>query len=186
MYFVSSNSRKFEEVSALLGIPIHHISYEFPEIQGTPYEIIEHKLQSAKKYIMKIDSEKHLILMDDSALHLDGLHGFPGVYAKDFLKIGFEAISEIVSKVGRDAKMMCQLGLLYKNKTYIFIGETQGEIGSYNKDSKGFGFDAITFVGNRRMSELSLDEKNLISARGKSCRLLLEFLKKKKILKKLK
>ncbi|KRH93871.1 Inosine triphosphate pyrophosphatase [Pseudoloma neurophilia] len=176
LFFVTSNKNKFEEIKALLSIPMHHIKFEFPEIQGTAQEVIVHKLFKARKHLGKEFHEDDIILMDDSCMHLNGLYGFPGVYAKDFLKIGFDAILEIVTKVGKEVKMTCQLGLLYKNKTKIFVGTADGQIGSYDSQKMGSDFDSITFINKKRLSDLSINEKNLVSARGKACKSLQEFL----------
>lgn len=185
LFFLTSNKKKYDEIKSFLKIPIHHIHFECPEIQGTAHEVIVHKLLKARKYLCQTDIKEHIIIMDDSCIHINGLYGFPGVYAKDFLKIGFDAIIEIVTKVGREVKMTCQLGLLYNDLTKIFMGTTDGTIGTYDANKSGPDFDSIAFVNEKRLSDLSIDEKNIISARGKACLALQEFLIKKKIIDKL-
>lgn len=186
LYFVSSNENKFRELQSCLNCPIHLFEYDLLEIQGTSEEIMKHKLEEAYKILNheKGFFAKDLILIDDSCLNLKGLYGFPGVYAKDFLKIGFSAIHEIVSKVGNEAKSSCQLGLLYNDQMLIFEGQTDGYIGPYKKGN-GFGYDSIMFVNDMRLADLTIVEKNSISARGKACENLLEFLNKREIINKL-
>lgn len=185
LFFVSSNKNKFNEIKTFLNVPMHHIQFDCPEIQGTAHEVILHKLFKAREYLQKQNEREHLIIMDDSCMHINGLYGFPGVYAKDFLKIGLDAIIEIVTKVGREVKMSCQLGLFYNNRIKIFIGTTNGTIGTYNSDRLGIDFDSITFVNEKRLSDLTIDEKNMISARGKACKALRGFLIEKNLMEKL-
>lgn len=185
LYFVTSNRKKFEEVERILKVPMHQISIDILEPQGTPVEIVSFKLAEAQKHLISTGNKDNLVLVDDTFFHMNGLYGFPGPYAKDFLKIGYDAIIDISEKVGKDAKVVTYLGLFYKNQIKIFEEFYDCQVGPYNTINDIFDFDCITFYEGSRISDLNMEEKGKISARGNACRKLWTFLEKENVLSKL-
>ncbi|ELQ74486.1 Inosine triphosphate pyrophosphatase [Trachipleistophora hominis] len=174
IYFVTSSLSKFEEMRTLLPINIYHLKLKIDEVQGTSEDIINYKINFAKR---KGGLDEVALLVDDTCLALDGLHGFPGVYVKDFLKIGTDNIEDIVQKVGRNATASCHLALYCNNKVKTFSGHVKGQIVPH-RGGRQFGFDSIFQVdGNKTFSEMTMDEKNQVSHRGMACKAMVEYLK---------
>jgi inosine triphosphate pyrophosphatase len=82
LIIVTGNPLKFSQLAHELG---NYFNCEqgmfegYAEIQGTPEEIITHKLEAAYSHF------KEPVLVDDTSLHFDELGGFPGPYIKDFI-----------------------------------------------------------------------------------------------------
>lgn len=174
IYFATSNRHKYEEICAFLPFKLHQLDIEITEIQGKYTEIITSKLHRAAR---EHDLNGDAMLVDDTSLSLHGLYGFPGMYTKDFLKIGYKNIENIVQKVGRDAVVSCYLGLLQNNEIKIFHGAVEGKIVP-ERPGRAFGFDSIfLFNDTKTFSEMTLEEKNSISHRGRACMALTEYLR---------
>ena len=64
------------------------------------------------------------------------------------------------------------------NLIYQTRGECSGEISRKQSGTNGFGYDPVFLVEkNRTMAEMSEDEKNLVSHRGKALRDVIKFIK---------
>ena len=123
IYFVSSNKVKIAEMMYLFDNSLEVIDYDCQEIQGSPEEVCKDKLLKAQKKL-----EKDIIVVCDDFCVFEGLYDFPGVYLKDFLRMGFKKIESIVEKVGRRFKMSTILGLYYKGDVNFFYGSYSGYI----------------------------------------------------------
>lgn len=78
---VSGNEFKRKEYAQGFGnAGVEFLSYEFVEIQGTVEEIVEHKLDQVPEVANEV------IVVDDTALELVALDGFPGPYVKSFFQ----------------------------------------------------------------------------------------------------
>lgn len=175
-YFLTTNEKKYLEIKKLLEINVHWLNHDILEIQGDPDRIIRHKLNEAEKYISDDKNEDKIIMVDDTSFEMTGLDGFPGPYIKDFLKIGAQKIYDISLRVGKDATITTYLGLSYRNNIKIFVGTTQVQIGPIASNHNKLYFDAIIYVNGKAFSEMSIDEKNLVSARSKACKSVRKFL----------
>lgn len=175
IYFASSNISKFEEMQVLLPFKLHHLKLDTNEVQGTSEDIINHKIHRAKREEIVAGSA---LLVDDNCLALEGLHGFPGVYIKDFLNIGFDNIEDIVQKVGRNATACCYLGLYCNDKVKIFTGSVNGKIVP-RRAGRCFGFDSIFLPDgkDKTFSEMGEEEKNKISHRGMASKAMVDYLR---------
>lgn len=187
LFLLSSNQKKIDEVKKCLSIPVHVENFDVSEIQGSVEEIIQHKLQIAREMFenkhlndgnSKLRPDEYVLVMDDTCFHMNGLYGWPGAYAKDFLTLGFDKIVDIANKVGKGAEAITRLGVYYNKQVLIFEGSVKGEIGPAVSEKFSKYFDSIFFYDGKRVSEMTVEEKNQISARGKACRALEEFLRK--------
>ncbi|MFD2612533.1 XTP/dITP diphosphatase [Paenibacillus gansuensis] len=136
------------------------------------------------------------VLADDSGLCVDALGGAPGVYSaryagegatdadnnaklqRELLALGGErAAGEPLSP----ARFVSALVLVEPDggRRFAAEGEAAGAILAEPRGSGGFGYDPYFLVPEfgRTMAELTVDEKNRISHRGKALRALLEQLK---------
>lgn len=173
IYFISSNKNKQNEIKFVfeefgLQNKLEFIEIELPEIQGSPEEIIQAKCGEALKQNFMLIQKKFFV--EDTSLHLDALHGFPGPYIKDFERIGLKNIFNIVNKLENPkANAVTIIGYCDHGKFHKILGETVGTIvnpalsfGYYN-----FGFDPIFRpLGNSlTFSEMIREDKYKISHR---------------------
>ena len=131
-----------------------------------------------------------LTLADDSGLVVDALDGAPGVYSARYA--GEEHDDEAnnqkllremadVPMEKRTARFMSCIALVTPNGIEDHtIGVCEGKIAFQPKGSEGFGYDPLFIVDglNKTMAELTMDEKNLISHRGKALKEILPKLNK--------
>lgn len=130
---------------------------------------------------------------DDSGIEVDALGGRPGVYsaryAADIVNSDAEKNDYLLNEIGdnpnRDARYVCCMCCTFPNGDKITTrGECDGEVYGPQRGNGGFGYDPIfTPKGyEKRMAELTPDEKNAISHRGKAMRAFVseleEYLKK--------
>ena len=141
------------------------------------------------KVLAGLETTRKACLADDGGLEVDALDGEPGVYSKRFggestpfsekIKLLLEKLKEVPWEK-RTARYRCVLGLAIPGHDVRFFDATcEGYIAFEPKGINGFGFDPIFWVKKRdcTMAELSAEEKNKISHRGKAIHLLFNFLK---------
>ena len=123
---------------------------------------------------------------DDSGLMVDYLDGAPGVYSARYAgehgnddannKKLLKAL-EGVDPADRGAAFVSVACCVYPDgKKLIARGECRGTIGYEEIGNGGFGYDPlflpVEYGGEKTMAQLTADEKDAISHRGKSVRLL--------------
>lgn len=163
-------------------------------------EIIEDgknfKENSIKKAKIIAETFQKLTLADDSGLEVDFLNGNPGVYSsrysgenatdksnRDKLLSGLAEIKDLNE---RTARFVCHLVLWDPQRGLLFETDRfcEGWIGFEETGSGGFGYDCIFIPKgfNKTMAQLSKDEKNEISHRGKALKDFTGFINKNKFL----
>ena len=139
---------------------------------------------------------------DDTGLEVDALHGAPGVHTarfagedKDFNKNMDKLLYELnvleaenqmaasyglkVKKVARTARFRSVVTLILDGKKYFFDGTLQGQISRVKSGNGGFGYDPIFIADDfpqMSLADISEEQKNEISHRGKALRAMAEFL----------
>lgn len=183
LYFVSSNTRKYEEFSRMLSdiANLRFMEVDYLEPQGE--ELEEIVVTSAKWLSSYIRSP---FFIEDSGLFIDSLGGFPGPYSSYvFKKIGNLGILKLMEGVKeRGATFTSVIALALQGRVEVFKGEVRGEIAESMRGG-GWGFDPIFIPkgsGGLTYGELG-ERKDLFSHRGLSCRNLKEFLKEKMYMK---
>lgn len=124
-------------------------------------------------------------LADDSGLCVEALGGAPGIHSARYAETAQARIDKLLNALtnvkNRKAKFVCAMTLVDKDGNILFQtrGECHGEIAYSQSGTNGFGYDPIFLVENtsRSMAEMSEDEKNEVSHRGRALRKVLEFLK---------
>lgn len=113
---------------------------------------------------------------DDSGLCVDALGGAPGVYSARYAPQGqrkaklLEAMREIPPEK-RTARFVCAVCCVFPNGDVVAAqGECAGFIACECRGDGGFGYDPIFLVGNKTFAELSDEEKDMLSHRGKALR----------------
>lgn len=131
-----------------------------------------------------------IVLADDSGLEIDSLGGEPGVYSARYLgentpyNIKNAKLIERLRGVPeerRTARFVCAIAaVLPDGRELTTRAAIEGRIGYEEKGEGGFGYDPIFYVPELRKTtaELSGEEKNLVSHRGKALQLMKEELEK--------
>jgi len=121
-----------------------------------------------------------IVLADDSGLEVDYLNKEPGVHSARFMgedtsyDIKNKAIIdklEGVEESKRTARFVCVIAAVYPDGTETTVRKTiEGQIGYEIKGENGFGYDPIFYVPEFgcTTAELTMDQKNKISHRGKA------------------
>jgi len=195
----TTNEGKIKEFRRLFGdtgIDVLSLS-EMPlkiEVEEDRETFLDNAIKKAKTYG---DFYKIPVLAEDAGLIVDALDGYPGVYSARFYNISFGEKEPIIS-TRDDANIRKLLRLIkdIKNRNAKFVsicvfynpegegiwaeGVCEGTIIDEPRGDKGFGYDPV-FVPKghtKTMAELTTEEKNKISHRGKAVRKLVKILKK--------
>lgn len=121
-------------------------------------------------------------LADDSGLCIAALHNEPGVHSARWLghETSYDIKNRKVLELVRDAEdrscyyacaiAWCEPG----REPVVFYDTWAGEIAKEPKGTNGFGFDPIIYIpsAGKTVAEMSKDEKNAVSHRGKALRKL--------------
>ena len=173
VYFITSNTHKFQEVQKMTSLPILQVSLEYPEIQADTLEAVA--LYGITYCYERIEEP---CFLEDSGLFIHALSGFPGPYSRYvFETLGCEGILQLVSEE-REAHFESVIAYTDGSEAKLFIGRIDGMISRTQKGEKGFGFDPIFIPeGEKRTFALmTLQEKNLYSHRGKAFKKLITYL----------
>ena len=124
----------------------------------------------------------HVVLADDSGLEVDYLNKEPGIYSARYMgedtpySVKNANIIERLADVEfekRTARFVCAVAAVYPDGKELVVRETmEGYIGYEEKGSNGFGYDPIFYLKefDKTSAEISMEEKNQISHRGKALR----------------
>jgi len=154
----------------------------FPDIPETGSTFAENARLKAEA----VSGRFHLpCLADDSGLEVEALGGEPGVHSQRYTPEGIPAmnnaklIQKLQGATHRRARFVCVIVYYEEDRGYrTFEGSLEGEIVDLPQGTNGFGYDPHFFVAayGKTMAELSMDEKNTISHRGKALRKLIDAL----------
>ena len=181
----SSNEHKVKEINAIvegLGVEFVLPSGDFDPIEnGETFE--ENSLIKAKE---AWNLSKTWCLADDSGLCIDALNGAPGIHSARYAETPQARIARVLKEMdgveSRTARFKCCMTLINPlgEVAFSYTGVCEGAIIDEQRGINGFGYDPIFLVenSNKTMAELSEEEKNEISHRGRALRAVLEYLKK--------
>ena len=179
LILVSTNPNKGIEAERILGQPVLRVSLTLPEIQAaTVEEITRYKLETAKSKGYK------RLIVEDVSLGFDELGNFPGPYVRWLLEAaggtGLAAIAYALNN--RAAKAQCCVGYWDGSEVRLFMGETAGEILVKPRGERVFGWDAWfrPKASKKTFAEMTDEEKDAVSHRGRAYRQLAEHLSRSK------
>lgn len=127
-----------------------------------------------------------VVIADDSGLVIDALNGEPGIYSARYLghdtsyrEKNADLLKRLtgVSDEKRSARFVCAIAAVCPDgKTLTAEAVMEGRIGCEERGENGFGYDPIFYLPEYGCScaELSREQKNAISHRGKALRLMRE------------
>ena len=179
----SGNPHKKEELNKIL----HKHTLILPNELGINMDVEETGSTYLENAILKAEALYKLsgglpVLADDSGISVEALNGEPGVYSAryGFKEFGRDLSSEeknnylldnLKEESNRKAAFICCMALiLSKNRIFTIQESFEGEIALEPYGKGGFGYDPIFYVPSykKTAAELTEDEKNRISHRGKA------------------
>lgn len=187
LIFATANRHKIEEVSRLLpsSITIRSaadcgIVEDIPENEST----LEGNASAKAWYIYNRTGLD--CFADDTGLEVEALGGEPGVrsarYASD---AGHDSranmkllLRNLENSDNRRARFRTVISLIIQGKEHLFEGVVDGTIRAVESGAGGFGYDPVFEPAGYDITfaEMDLDEKNIISHRGRATSGLVEFL----------
>lgn len=190
--FASGNLHKKEELNKIL--KDHELV--LPKELGLDMDVEETGSTYVENALIKAN---HLfkqggglpVLADDSGISVECLNGSPGVYSARYgdREAGRILSSEeknqlllknIKGSSNRKAAFICCMALVMDSNKFITVQESfEGEITNEPYGDGGFGYDPIFYVPEfgKTAAELTEDEKNRVSHRGKAGARLASILK---------
>lgn len=205
--FATGNSGKLREAAEILGegfelvsLPDVGIHEDIPETGET---LLANSLQKAQYVFDRCGCD---CFADDTGLEVDALGGAPGVYTaryagddKDFNKNMDKVLYELsrlegesamarelglkIRTVTRRARFKSVVTLIINGRKQIFEGTLEGVIAREKSGNGGFGYDPI-FIADEfpglTLADITEEEKNDISHRGKALRAMAKWLSENK------
>ncbi len=183
----TANPNKVSEMSALLkplgiGILIRDNFDDFPDVVEDAGTL---EGNAAKKAHSIFEATGVPALADDTGLEVDALDGRPGVYSAryagkdaDSRKNVRKLLGELKSQKNRTARFRTVIAFRNESGCFVFNGVCEGKIRTSPAGDKGFGYDPVFEPEGfyQTFAELSAEEKNEISHRGKAVRRFLDFM----------
>lgn len=188
----TSNTHKVEEFKRMLqpyGYEVSSLLDLDEEIDieenGTTFE--ENALIKAKTIYDKLHIE---VIADDSGLAVNAMNGEPGIYSARFLgrDTSYDVknqyiIDQVKDAQDKGAQFVCAIAYIDADgHENVFTGVVEGEIYDHIEGAKGFGYDPIFYYPpfKTTLANVSEDQKNEVSHRGKAIQMLLNYMKEGK------
>ncbi len=188
LVFATHNPNKLQEIQALLPQTITLLSLDdigcTEDIPETAQTLEENALIKANYVKQKYGYD---CFADDTGLEVESLNNDPGVYSARYAGEQNDAeanmnklLTELNGITNRKAQFRTVIALITQSQEKLFTGICKGVILKEKKGEKGFGYDPVFQpVGySKTFAQLSREEKNKISHRGKAIQLLIQFLSK--------
>ncbi len=198
LVLASRNKHKIEEWQATLGKYVDGVEILSLDEVGIFGEIEENGETFEENAFIKARAAAksgYLSVGEDSGLSVKALGGEPGVYSARYAgehgndRANNELLlKKLENKSDRSASFVCTIALVDPHDPdgdRCFRGETEGVILEEYRGEGGFGYDPLFLYEptGKTFSEMSGDEKNAISHRGRAIELLAERLRQLKEIK---
>ena len=203
LVFATNNQHKLQEVRQILGDRFEVMGLAdigcHEDIPETAETLEGNALQKARYVKEHYDLD---CFADDTGLEVRALNGAPGVHTARYAELFGTGethdsnanmrethdsnanmnllLRNLENKTDRHARFRTVFALIYQGEEHFFEGIVEGEILHERHGSEGFGYDPVFEPEGRGVSfaEMSANEKNAISHRGRATQKLVEFLKK--------
>lgn len=186
LIFATHNQHKTQEVLDILNGKwmvknLHDLGCE-EEIPETSDTLKGNALQKAQYVYNKYGVN---CFADDTGLEVEALDGRPGVYSAryagehcSFADNVNKMLKEMDGKTNRKACFKTVIALIFNGETYFFEGRVDGVIMTEASGEAGFGYDPIFKPDGfeKSFAEMSAEDKNAISHRGRAMQQLVQFL----------
>jgi XTP/dITP diphosphohydrolase len=184
--FATNNAAKVKEIRQMTGngykiLTLSDIGchQELPENQNT----LEGNAREKARFLFEIHGKD--CFADDTGLEVTALDGRPGVYSARYAGEPSDPEANIDKLLGelsgienRSARFRTVICLILQGREYFFDGSAVGRILQERTGNQGFGYDPV-FVPDgftRSFAEMTMEEKNIISHRGRAVKKLTDFL----------
>ena len=190
--FATGNAGKMKEIREILA----DLQVEIQSMKeaGIEADIVENGSTFEENARIKAESvakelpegEQAIVLADDSGLEIDWLNGEPGIYSARYMgedtsyrikNANLISRLEGVPVEKRTARFVCAIAaVLPVGEVLTTRGVIEGKIGYEERGTNGFGYDPIFYLPDmsRTTAELSPEEKNAVSHRGKALQAMKE------------
>ena len=190
LILATNNAHKLKEVREILS-PHKITVYGLNDLNLKPEDVEENADNYFGNALIKAKAVQKLttmpIIADDSGLEIEAMDNQPGLHSARYASMhgGHEnAIKTILEnlkmKDNRKARFVCDIVLLNEDeKPLLFEGIVKGHIAEQPYGEGGFGYDPI-FVADelhKTYAEMTQEEKNKVSHRGKALLKLLTYLR---------
>ena len=188
--FATGNAGKMKEIREIMAdLDVEIVSMKEA---GVDVEIVENGSSFEENAVIKartiMEHTGELVLADDSGLEIDYLNGEPGIYSARYMgentsyriknQILLDRLHGVPAAV-RGARFVCVIAAAFPDGRIETRRATiEGRIADEPAGENGFGYDPIFYVPElgKTTAELSEEEKNAISHRGKALRMIKEIL----------
>lgn len=188
LIFVTNNPHKLEEIRKIVGERIKIYSLKdincFEEIPETADTIRDNAIMKAQYVADKYGVD---CFADDTGLEVSALGGAPGVHTARYASAeGHDTmgnmqllLQNLEGETDRSAQFVTYIALIIKGEIQTFDGVCKGTILAQMRGNEGFGYDPIFQPEGfeETFAEMSSEQKNAVSHRGKATRKLIEYLK---------
>ena len=189
--FATNNAHKLQELRQILGNQYEILGLadigcheDIPETADT----IEGNACMKAEYVKQ--HYGYDCFSDDTGLEIDALNGEPGVLSARYAGPGHDSeanIEKVLKKLDgvteRTARFRTAIALLQGDEMHLFEGQVEGVILTERHGTGGFGYDSIfqpVEGDGSTFAQMSPQDKNSISHRGRAVAKLVEFLNREK------
>ena len=192
--FATGNEGKMREIRSILAdtgaevlsMKEAGVCVEIVE-DGTTFE--ENALIKARAVAAAWEEPESVVLADDSGLVIDALSGEPGIYSARYMGEDTSYDEKNTNLIGRmegipdekrTARFVCAIAaVLPDGREFTVQDAIEGRIGYEQKGEGGFGYDPIFYVPEfgKTTAEMTAEEKNRVSHRGKALEHMKEVLR---------
>ena len=188
----SRNKHKIGELQALLAKYLSNVEVLSLDDIGFEGDIVEDGEGFDDNAYIKASTVAKLGYIgvgDDSGLCVNALDGAPGVYSARYAgEHGDDAannallLKNLSDKEDRSAQFVCAVACVFPENVshaHIFRGTVEGKIIDEYRGEGGFGYDPLFYYEpfGKTLAQMSAEEKNSISHRGRAIELFAEFIK---------
>lgn len=193
LVIATENKHKGEEIASILreemALEVRTLA-DFPGVKLPPETGSTYRENAVQKALAAAKATGHWAMGDDSGLEVDALDGAPGLYSARFAGEGVtyaENRKKLLDLLGdrpdeqRTARFICTIAVASPDGAVEVVeGRCEGRITRRDVGAGGFGYDPIFFLPTHRktFAEISAEEKNRISHRGRAVRAAVPILKK--------
>jgi XTP/dITP diphosphohydrolase len=187
LIFATNNSHKTEEIRALLPNDFSVVTLKEAGIVGDipePHDTLQDNAAEKARTVYALTHNN--CFSDDTGLEVYALNNEPGVHSARYAGEGrsFEKnIDKLLQKMenirDRSARFRAVICLILDGKEHYFEGICQGKILKERRGIEGFGYDPVFIPdgSDKTFAEMSMEEKNAFSHRGKAVAALVAYLK---------
>jgi XTP/dITP diphosphohydrolase len=187
LIFATNNIHKTEEIMALLPREFSIVTLKEAGVEGDipePHDTLQDNAAEKARTVYGLTHNN--CFSDDTGLEVYALNNEPGVHSARYAGEGrsFEQnIDKLLHKMenvdDRSARFRAVICLILNGEEHYFEGICEGKILTERKGKEGFGYDPVFMPGgsDKSFAEMSMEEKNTYSHRGKAVAALVAFLK---------